>query len=284
MNNRSFGPGVLTPIIKYIIIVNVAVFLFQQGAGYVLQNDFMSKLGLSFPLGDNFSPFQFITYMFVHGSFSHLLFNMFGLWMLGTVLEQVWGGKRFFTFYLLSGVGAAIFYFAIFHLTASPYISMIDDVLNSPSAENIHNFMKTDVWEVLHHFKGNAWVSNVGVKVVQDYESMLPLDDVSFVARYVSGLQAIKDTIYNSSLLVGASGSVYAILLAMGVMFPNSVIHLYFFIPIKMKYFVLGLGAISLIWGLMDRAGDNVAHFAHLGGMVSGLILMYFWGNLKKHP
>lgn len=283
MNNRSFGPGTLTPIIKYIIIANVAVFLLQKLTGVLFQDNFMETLGLSFPLADNFSPFQFISYMFVHADFTHMLFNMFGLWMLGTVLEQVWGGKRFFTFYLLSGVGAAVFYFAIFHFTSSPYISKIDEVLNNPMADDIHNFMKTGLWDVLHHYKGNDWVSAVGRKVIEDYEQMRPMSDEAFIARYVSGLQIIKNTIYNSSLLVGASGAVYAILLAMGVMFPNSVIHLYFFIPIKMKYFVFGLGAISLIWGLMDRAGDNVAHFAHLGGMVSGLILMYFWGNLKKY-
>ena len=213
----------LPVVTKNLIAINVLVFL----ATIVLDRygyDLNSLLGLHLFLADDFKPFQIVTYMFMHGGFMHLFFNMFALYMFGRVLEMVWGPKRFLIFYMFTGVGAGIIQEIVQYLYYSTQLSMYSGV---------------------------------------DFGAGLIVPMAQYLNMWVT---------------VGASGAVYGILLAFAMNFPNERLFVMPFpFPIKAKYFVLIFGAIELFTGLGNRAGDNVAHFAHLGGMLFGLILILYW-------
>jgi len=177
--------------------------------------------------------------MFMHGGFSHILFNMFALWMFGNTLENVWGGKRFLNYYLITGIGAGV----VQVLVAYIRITALQTGISPEELQMVY----TEGYDVLQ--KG---------------------------MNYQNEAMASLNLIINTPT-VGASGAVFGILLAFGMMFPNSVIYLYFAIPIKAKYFVILYGAIELYSGIANSAGDNVAHFAHLGGMVFGFFLIQYW-------
>ena len=213
----------LPVVTKNLIAINVLVFL----ATIVLDRygyDLNSLLGLHLFLADDFKPFQIVTYMFMHGGFMHLFFNMFALYMFGRVLEMVWGPKRFLIFYMFTGVGAGIIQEIVQYLYYSIQLSMYSGV---------------------------------------DFGAGLIVPMAQYLNMWVT---------------VGASGAVYGILLAFAMNFPNERLFVMPFpFPIKAKYFVLIFGAIELFTGLGNSAGDNVAHFAHLGGMLFGLILILYW-------
>ena len=210
------GFSFLPPVVKNLLILNVLFFL----ADISLQTrgiDLTQWLGLHYITAQDFYPWQFITYMFMHGNFSHLFFNMFALWMFGYALENHWGSKRFLVYYLITGVGAALIQTGVLALE------------------------------------------------IRGMTQGLP----PFAAQHY----------INQIVTVGASGAVYGILLAFGMCFPNVPIFLYFFLPIKAKWFVIIYGVIELFAGIGGTA-DGVAHFAHLGGMIFGLLLILYW---RKH-
>ena len=219
------GFRVLPPVVKNLLIINVLLYL----ATFTMnrfQIDLTDYLGLHFFKASDFKPYQLITYMFMHGNFEHLFFNMFALWMFGNTLENIWGSKRFLLFYMLCGIGAGL------------------------------------CQEV--------------VQYIQYATSLAQYDNVSF-----GNGQLISMADYLNLLnTVGASGAIYGLLLAFGMMFPNSMIYLYFFVPIKAKWFVIGYAVIELVSGFIG--GGNVAHFAHLGGMLFGLILILVWKKKGK--
>ena len=214
------GFRVLPPVVKHLLIINVLLYL----ATFTMnrfQIDLTDYLGLHFFKASDFRAYQLITYMFMHGNFEHLFFNMFALWMFGNTLENIWGSKRFLWFYMLCGIGAGL------------------------------------CQEV--------------VQYIQYVTTLAQYDSVNF-----GGGQVISMASYlNLMNTVGASGAIYGLLLAFGMMFPNSMIYLYFFVPIKAKWFVIGYAVIELVSGFIG--GGNVAHFAHLGGMLFGLILILVW-------
>ena len=223
--NEQYSPTgfrVLPTIVKHLLIINVLMFL-----AYVTLTrfniDLNDILGLHFFKASDFRIYQLVTYMFMHGNFGHLFFNMFALWMFGNTLENIWGSKRFLLFYIVCGIGAGL-------------------------CQEL-------------------------VQYIQYATSLAQYETVNMGGRIVS-----MDTYLNMMTTVGASGAIYGLLLAFGMMFPNSMIYLYFFIPIKAKWFVIGYAVIELFTGL--TGADNVAHFAHLGGMLFGLILILYW---KKH-
>ncbi len=189
----------LPVVVKNILIINVVLFI----ARYLLSDkiDLDRYLDL-FPIGtDEFKPHQFITYMFMHADLSHIFLNMLGVYMFGSILENIWGPKRFLNFYLLCGLGAASLQLAI----------------------------------------------------------------SSFNNQY--------------TILLGASGAVFGLLVAFAMMFPNTELQLYFLIPIKAKYLVIGYALFELYSGFFSF--DNVAHFAHLGGLAVGIIIMLIWKRNK---
>lgn len=241
---KPTGFRILPPVVKNILIINGLFFLATLGFDAAFDIDLIDKLGLHYFGSPLFRPYQFITYMFMHGGFGHIFFNMFALWMFGNVLENYWGPKRFLTYYMLTGIGAALVQMVIYYF-------QISQAEAAMSQEQI------------------SIVINEGYKIIQENKN------------YLDPSMAALNQLYNTST-VGASGAVFGILLAFGMMFPNSVIYLYFAIPIKAKWFVLIYGAIELYSGISNNPADNVAHFAHLGGMLFGFLMILYWNKKIK--
>ncbi|WP_303298830.1 rhomboid family intramembrane serine protease [Phocaeicola coprophilus] len=212
----------LPTVTKNLLIINVLCFfgmLVAKRYGIDVEN----LLGLHFFLASDFNLSQLISYMFMHANFQHIFFNMFAVWMFGRVLEQVWGPKRFLTYYLICGIGAGLIQELVQYLEYAFTLSNYDSV-------------------------------NLGIA-----GGIIPMEEY-----------------LNMMTTVGASGAVYGILLAFGMLFPNSQMFIFPLpFPIKAKYFVVGYAVLELFLGL--GGGDGVAHFAHLGGMLFGLILIIYW-------
>ena len=215
----------MPPITKNLLIINILMFV----ATYVLGRygiNLNSLLGLHFFMASDFRLHQIFTYLFMHGGFEHLFFNMFALWMFGRIIEQVMGPKRFLTYYMVCGIGAGLI---------QELVQYIHFLSLAPELSGVSHEQLTDAL--------NMWNT------------------------------------------VGASGSIYGILLAFGMSFPEDrlfIIPIPF--PIKAKYFVVGYAVVELLSAML-RSNDGVAHMAHLGGMLFGLVLLLHWrhpGGLKK--
>ena len=219
------GFSLLPTVVKNLLIINGIMYLADVVMGRFGIN-LSNILGLHFFMASDFHPFQLLTYMFMHGNFTHLFLNMFALWMFGNTLENMWGPQRFLLFYILCGLGAGLIQEGVQYVE---YVTQLS-----------------------------------GYQNVNTGSSIIPM------AEYLNRMST-----------VGASGAIYGLLLAFGMMFPNSLIYLYFFVPIKAKWFVIGYAAIELFSGLA-YPGDHVAHFAHLGGMLVGLIIILIWKKKGK--
>ena len=208
-------------VTKNLLIINVLCFF----GGVVAMKygiDLNDLLGLHFFMASDFNPAQLITYMFMHGGFQHIFFNMFALWMFGRTLEQVWGPKRFLSYYMVCGIGAGLVQELVQYIQYVTELSQYDSV-------------------------------NTGIAVIP-------------MAEYL-----------NLMTTVGASGAIYGILLAFGMLFPNSQMFVFPIpFPVKAKYFVMGYAALEIFLGL-GASTDGVAHFAYLGGMIFGFILIMYW-------
>ncbi len=242
MNMQSFRPrgfNILPPIVKNLLIINGLFFLAMLAFQSAFQIDLSKYLGLHYIASENFSPFQFVTYMFMHGGMGHIFFNMFALWMFGKTLEEVWGPKRFLTYYLVTGIGAAV----------------IQTIITFVRIQSIEASLTADLIDVVYREGGSVLEQGM------NYQN----------------LAMAKLNMLINTTTVGASGAVFGLLLAFGMLFPNAVIYLYFAIPIKAKWFVMIYGAIELYSGIANNPSDNVAHFAHLGGMIFGFFLIKYW-------
>lgn len=272
---RPSGFQLLPPVVKNLLIINGLFFLATITFESTFRIDLTKILGLHFVSASDFKPFQFVTYMFMHGGFTHILFNMFALWMFGNTLENVWGGKRFLTYYMVTGIGAGIVYIIWIYFQMMPTLGDINAFLNTRDIAVLSKFTSSHTF-VLNQFSGQIWLD------FQEFQRNLRMlsvnpDNSEAVQAAVAFMTEYKEFYLNQSVVVGASGAVFGILLAFGMMFPNSVIYLYFAIPIKAKYFVMIYGAFELFEGVMNRPGNNIAHFAHLGGMLFGYILIVYW-------
>lgn len=234
----------IPPVTKNLILVNLiiwlAMVLFPNQIGYFITN----RLGLHYISASLFNPAQLITYMFVHDShnFLHILFNMFTLWMFGRILEQVWGSQRFFVFYMICGIGAALVQEGVWALT----------------------------WE-------HEYISDMARLNGLTYEHMKQAVDAAVASGDISLTQNIEAFKNMTMIVVGASGAIFGLLLGFAFVFPNMPLYLFFIpIPIKAKYMVIGYGVIEFFLGV-GGAQSTVAHFAHLGGMLFGLILLLYW-------
>lgn len=225
----EFRPGrfqMIPPVIKNLIIINVLVFLAQQTFGQEMEIKMLNLFGLHDIHSVYFRPHQLITYLFLHGGWDHIIFNMFALWMFGAILENYWGPKRFLIFYMVSGLGAAVAHLCVLYYENGLLLQTLNSLSSDLQAEEVYGAI--------------------------------------------------------NSPTIGASGAVFGCLAAFGYLFPNSLIYLYFFVPIKAKWFVLGYAAIELFSGVRGSAGDNVAHWAHLGGGLVGLLLVIYWNKNNK--
>ncbi len=220
--NRGAGFwGNLPPVVKNLVIINAIMLVVT-----FLTGDFMyEKFALFYFDSPFFKPYQLVTHMFMHGNFVHLFFNMYSLIIFGIVLEQVWGSKKFFIYYMVTGLGAALLHSLVLYLEVS-------------SLNNAYE-------------AGNVMAAN--------------------------SIHLIKMT-----PTVGASGAVFGVLLAYGMLFPNNVLQLIFPpIALKAKWFVIIFGLIELYLGFSNR-GSNIAHFAHLGGMIFGYLLIIYWKKKNR--
>ena len=240
-NGRSFFCA-MPPVTKNLIIINVIIWV----AMMVLPSriDLVKYCGLHYFTADDFNPAQLFTYMFLHseGGITHLFFNMFALFMFGITLERVLGSARFLFYYVSCGIGAALIQEGVWAL-------MVDNIVNRNLEMTIANFAHAN-----------------RLTMEQAYQ-MIPASQIS----------AFKDMVANSMVTIGASGAVYGVLLAFGMLFPNMPLYLMFIpIPIKAKWMVIAYGVIELSLGV-GAANDGVAHFAHLGGMLFGVLLILYW-------
>jgi membrane associated rhomboid family serine protease len=231
--------SLLPPVVKNLLIINAIIYL----ATLVFRTrgiDLVGILGLHYISAQDFKIWQPLTYMFMHGGFGHLFFNMFALWMFGATLENSWGGKRFLLYYLVCGIGAGLIQLLVIGLQI--------------------------------HFLSQNLPPEVIQMVYQDGQQILNEGKNYAIDEMRSLNLAINST------TVGASGSVFGLLLAFGMMYPNSVIYIYFLLPIKAKWFVIFYGALELVLGV-SGANDGIAHFAHLGGMLFGFFLILHWNK-----
>jgi membrane associated rhomboid family serine protease len=231
--------SLLPEVIKNLLIINGLFFMASLALGSTFGIPLIQILGLHLPSSELFLPFQMVTHMFMHADWGHLLFNMIALWMFGYALENVWGGKKFLIYYLLTGFGAALLHFGVQYLE---YQSVIANL----NAEQL------------------LLIQTQGAEIISQGQN------------YENAVLGQANALLNAPM-VGASGAVFGLLLAFGMLFPNQRIYLYFAIPVKAKYFVAGYGLLELINGLQMNSGSNVAHFAHLGGMLFGFLLLRYW-------
>lgn len=255
---RAGGFNILPTVVKNLLIINGLFFL----AKIVLANkfDLDAIFGLHYYAASDFHVWQIITYMFMHGDFGHLFFNMFALWMFGAAVENAWGERRFLCYYLVTGIGAAMIHYLIIHFQIHSSLALIDAFLANPTVDT---------------FSQLANVDRINQAAIA--QNLLYLEaHPSAVTEFVPQIEAFRETFLNSFNIIGASGSVFGLLLAFGMMYPNAEIYVYFLIPIKAKWFVVIYGALELIYGVLGSA-DGVAHFAHLGGMLFGFLLIMVW-------
>jgi len=235
--NRIFGD--MPPVVKNLIIINVVMLLLMYAVKSVWGIDLNNILGLYFPKSDYFKSWQIVTHMFMHGGFLHLFLNMFALWMFGRVLEQVWGPKRFLIYYLVTGLGAAFAF---------------------------------ELVQWLQYNKVMALLSPEQLQYVYDSGSEAARQGQNFANAEMGKLNSILNV-----PVVGASGAVYGVLLAFGMLFPNTQLMFIFPpVPVKAKYVVIGYAAIEL-YSAITAPGSGIAHTAHLGGMIFGFLLIRYW-------
>ncbi|MCR4964624.1 MAG: rhomboid family intramembrane serine protease [Bacteroidales bacterium] len=263
------GFNILPTGVKNLLIINVLLFLatvvFKQ-TGLV---DLERWLGLHYFSSQLFMPWQPVTYMFMHANFGHLFFNMFALWMFGAAVENTWGTKRFLLYYFITGMSAGLMHYLVIFFQIHPTIAMMDQFLADPSLESFRSFVEQ------YHGK---YLREDALQQTLLYLEQSP----SAIQDVVNNVISSKDALLNQFNLVGASGAVFALLLAFGMLFPNAEIYIYFLFPIKAKWFVVIYGALELIYGVAGT-GDGVAHFAHLSGMLVGLVLILLWRRYDKN-
>lgn len=276
MNYQQYRPSsfnILPVVVKNLLIINGIMLLAETVFEKQLGFSFNQTMGLYYPLSEYFKPWQYITHLFLHGSFIHLLFNMWLLWMLGNTLENYWGSKRFLVYYLVTGIGAAIIHNLSVGYEVMQLSNEIASYANAPNVDDFIILMKQHLMYVPADTLGqinqfiNSWEMMPGNNAMGE-------ESVQWANLLVTQKMNIP--------VIGASGAVYGVLLAFGMLFPNSIIYLYFAIPIKAKYLVIILGLIELYAGFASNPGDNVAHFAHLGGMLFGFFLIRYWNRSKR--
>ena len=250
----------LTPAAKNILIINGIIFVLTSG--YIIE-----EFGLRYILSSEFKPYQFLTYMWIHAGFGHLFSNMFAVLVFGPILEKVWGSRKFFIFYLVTGIGAGILYAGVNFIENYKFENKVSNYLAQPSPESFRKLIldeSNEYYNQLYDFINSYSENPNSSQYRNESESIL------------------KSILENKSNvpMVGASGAIFGILLAFAMLFPNMELYMLFFpFPIKAKYLVLGYG-IYEVWSEFNRMpGDNVAHLAHLGGMLIGYIILRYWKN-----
>ena len=271
---RPRGFSLLPPLVKNLLIINGLMFIAQILAEKSFGISLEDILGLHYPPSMAFKPWQFITYMFMHGNFGHLFFNMFALWMFGYALENIWGPRRFLVYYLATGIGAALVQCLVMFININPTIVMLNGLIADPNASAIFDFITRHTLQI-NQYSGDIYLQLEKFQEALKTLAYNPEDRQSLLVAH-NFLVDYREYFLSLPNVIGASGAVYGILLAFGMIFPNTLIFIYFLFPIKAKYFVIIYGLIELFYGFTG-ADSNVAHFAHLGGMIFGFFLILYW-------
>lgn len=235
----------LTPVTKWLIIINAVLFVVST---YVFPN-LLYLLSAYFPTSPNFKSWQIITHMFMHGGWSHLIFNMFTLMSFGPVLEQTLGQKKFLIFYFVCGLGA---------------------------------FLLFNAWNYYQIFEVSQTLVNKGVNVIPIYENA---NVFTATNAYVNSLDPDSQHLFSllATPMMGASGAIFGVVTAFAVLFPNAGLYFMFIpFPIKAKYLLPIIIVGSLFLGVGHFSGDNIAHFAHLGGALVGFIWIKNWQRTRN--
>jgi membrane associated rhomboid family serine protease len=234
----------ITETVKQLLIINVLFFIGTLAVG----DQAYDLLALYFPKNNGFQLWQVLTHMFMHGGFMHILFNMFALYSFGSALEHFWGGKKFLFFYISCGLGAALIHTGINYYHFNDAISTLVQ----------SGFQEEEILKILNEGKVNT-----------QWQELLT------ASQYQNFISSFAGTV------VGASGAIYGIIVAFAFMFPNAELALMFIpVPIKAKYFVPGLVAVDLYLGVSGQSlfgGPGIAHFAHVGGALFGLLISWYW-------
>jgi membrane associated rhomboid family serine protease len=250
----------LTPTVRNLLIANVVVFFLSLQI-----NGQLSFLAL-YPIGSPvFQPWQFLTYMFMHANLGHIFSNMLGLIVFGPMLEQRWGGKRFLTFWLICGLGAGMLYNGLRTYEVQQMRHDIEVFRAEPTDINLMDFVDNNMSDYRDRYAA----------VARQLHSTP--DDTGLIQSVLSSMEDI----YRASMsgpMVGASGALFGIMIAFAFYFPNTPLMIFPLpFPIKAKYFVVLYGLFEFYSGVQRTPGDNVAHFAHLGGLLVGLVLVLLW-------
>jgi membrane associated rhomboid family serine protease len=254
----------ITPVVRNLLIANIVIFLIDRS--YDLSSNFALRSFLS----SEYRPFQYASYMFLHANFGHLFSNMFGLFIFGPLLERVWGPKRFLFFYFFTGIGAGLLFSGINYFELSQIRDGLIGYLNTPTPQGLVDFLSTHA--EFYYKSQQAFINSFEASP----------DSSQLIAQSKEMARAVYE--YNLNIpMVGASGAIFGILMAFGMLFPNTELFLLFVpFPIKAKYFVGFYGLYSLYAGFQNTPNDNVAHFAHLGGMVFAFILLKYWNSGRQ--
>lgn len=254
----------ITPMVKNILLINVVIFLIQSFLNLPLD----AFGGLRVIFSDEFAPYQFLTYMWLHGSFSHLFGNMLMIFFMGPILEQFLGSKRFLTFYLICGVGAGALFGLADFLEKNPIRQERNAFMEHPNPDDFEIF-------IVEHKVNSRYTEMLAEFSDQYYKSP---DSDAYKAKAAEFVDQIYH-VYADGIMVGASGAVYGLLMAVFLLFPNTEVMMLFFpVPIKLKYivFVMGMGEVYSEF-IRSSGTDNVAHLAHLGGMLIAFIIIKIW-------
>ncbi|MFQ3340641.1 MAG: membrane associated rhomboid family serine protease [Flavobacteriaceae bacterium] len=231
----------ITETIKHLLIINVIFFVASMALGDLVYDLF----ALHYPYNPKFQIWQLLTHMFMHGDVGHIFFNMFGLYMFGTPIEQMWGRKKFIFFYLSTGFGAAALQLALYYFQVDQVSSIL--FAEGLTSTQVNTFFQTSDLSY-------AMVERIGRE------------------QLLSGLSAFR------GVMVGASGALYGVLVAFAVLFPNARLMLLFPpIPVKAKVLVPILILSDLFFGFTSYSIGPIAHFAHVGGAITGLVMMWYW-------
>lgn len=241
---RSSDHSAIPPMVKNLLIINGLLFLAKAVLGG-RGIDLDQILGLFHPMSESFRPWQILTHMFMHADIGHLFGNMLGLFFFGRMLEMRWGGQRFLFFYLITGFAATVLHFGVIHF-------QVMDLMNQLSPEAI------------------AMAKEKGLALY-------------YSGQFANQPNLVQLAIYLNVPSIGASGAIFGILGACYVLFPNTILYLIFPpIPLKLKYAVTFYAIYELYSGIANIPGDNIAHYAHLGGLAAGFLIVKYWNKTRR--
>ena len=258
----------ITETVKHLIIINVLFFIGSEFMG----KDVQELLSLYYFESTKFRFWQPLSHMFMHGGIMHIAFNMFALFSFGSMLESMWGGKKFLFFYISCGLGAAALHTAVNYFEIFNVLKDSSDL--NLSKESVNQILSLTISE--NRVYRPDLFSNELLPILNKLNKRELLNEINFNSLF----EAAKITQIPA---VGASGAIYGLLVAFAFMFPNAELMMLFIpVPVKAKYFVPGILVIDLVLGLKGNSifggnGTGIAHFAHIGGALIGFLMMWFW-------